>query len=275
MKRQIFGIVVGVSALFMTGGLVAGEETLVKWGADTEVLQKEWSGKIKYETVDDKLCGVVDNKKFITSKKFIPVEAGKKYTLSGTFKSLGEAPSIVYYGFRLYDKNKRSISPLNTNIVAGSDTTLAQDCKKGDKTLVIKANKKWRKSKAVAFNTKDDFSDLPNYEIVYKVTKIVLKGENMELELSKPVAKAYSAETKVREHTPAYGSFLYTVIAGLKVPKTWKSYSDIAIHGEPGEMSWQIFRPGTAFVKIVILPNYGKRKDEKIAFTDLTLKVSE
>ena len=72
MKRQMFGIVAGVSAFLMAGGLIAGEETLLKWDADAKELQKEWSGKIAYETVDGKLSAVVDGKSRITSKKIYP-----------------------------------------------------------------------------------------------------------------------------------------------------------------------------------------------------------
>ena len=275
MKRQMFGIVAGVSAFLMAGGLIAGEETLLKWDTDAKNLQKEWSGKIKYETIDGKMSAVVDNGSYITSKKYIPVEAGKKYVLTGNFKSLGESLSKVYYGFICYDKNKKRITTLSANVILDSGTTLAQECKKGDKTLIIKANNKWKKGYGVVFNAKDDFSDLPNREIAYKIIKVVPKDGNMELELSAPVKKAYPAETKVRMHTSKYGSYLYTAIAGAMVPKSIKAYSGTASLAKPGQIGWSYLRPGTAFVKLVILPNYGKKKDEKLLYNDLTLKVTE
>lgn len=275
MKCQIFEIVVVVAALFMSGRAIAGEDFLVKWNADVKTLKEEWSGRIKFENIDDKLCGVIDNKNYIYSKKFIPIEAGVKYTLSGTFKSLGDEASRVYYGFLTYDKKKRFIHAYNSNSMLGTATTLAQECKKGDKAVVIKANKKWKINHAIAFNAKDDFSDLPNREIIYKITKIIPKGDNMELQLSVAVKKAYPTETKIRMHSKAYGTYLYTTISGSRIPKTWKIFSNSAVLAKPGQMSHQFFRPGTAFVKILIMPNYAKKKDEKLAFTDLTLKVAE
>lgn len=273
MKHKMFGIVAGVSALFMASGLIAGEE--IKWGEDAAALKKVWSGKIKYENIDSKLCGVIDNKSSITSKKLVPVEAGKKYTLSGTFKSLGKVSSKVYYGFICYDKNKKQIVPQHSNVIIGSGTMLAQACKKGDKILVIKANKKWKKNHIVAFDVKDDFSDLPNRKLAFKIAKIVPKGENMELELTAPVSKAYPAGTKLRAHTYACGYYIYTTICGPYIPNTWKTYSGTAVLAKPGQMSHQLLRPGTAFVRVVILPNYGKKKDEKLALKDLKLTVSE
>jgi hypothetical protein len=275
MKRQVFGIVAGVSAFFMASGLIAGEETLIKWGADAETLKKEWIGKIKYEDLDGKLSGVVDNQNTITTKQFIPIEAGKKYMLSGTFKSLGEEKSKIYYGFICYDKKKQHVVNYHSNVILGSATTLAQECKKGDKALVIKTNKKWKKGLWVAFNAKDDFSDLPNRESFYRITEVVTKGKDMELKLSVPIKKVYPAGTKVRAHSSKYGTYLYTTIVGAAMPNIWKTYSKSAVLAKSGQMGWQYFRPGTAFVKIVIRPNYGKKKDEKIAFTDLSLKVSE
>ena len=274
-KCLIFGIIAGVSTFFMASGLIAGEESLVKWSEDAEGMAKELSGKIKYEQLDGKLAGVVDNKKNIVTTRLIPVEAGKKYILSGTFKSLGEAPSKVFFGFICYDKNKRQIHPLHSNIILDSVTSLASASKKGDKTLVLKANDKWKKGGyAVAFNVKDDFSDLPNREIVYKIIKVVPKGADMELQLSAPVKKAYPAGTKVRMHTGSCGRYLYTVICGSKIPKEWKVYEGNVTLAEPGQIGWKYFRPGTAFVRILIMPNYQKKKDEKIAFKDLSLKES-
>lgn len=261
----------------MANGLIA-EEELVKWSADADALKKEWAGKVEYQEMDGKLCGVIDNSSYIVSKNFIPVEPGKKYTLSGTFKSLGTKPSRVYYGFICYCKDKKTVETTHSNVVPDSAATLAAECNKGDKKIVIKANKAWKPNYAAAFNAKDDFSDLPNREIVYKTVKITPQGENgetMEVELSAPLTKSYPAGTPVRAHSPAYGTFIYTAICGSLVPAEWKTYTGTASIAEPGKMSYKLLRPGTAFVKIIILPNYGKKGDEKMVFTDLNLKVAE
>lgn len=275
MKRQMFGIVAGVSALFMAGGLIAGEETLLKWDADAKALEKEWAGKIAYETVEGKLSAVTDKAVTLTSKKFIPVEAGKKYVLTGSFQSLGESLSRVYFGFICYDKDKKHVATHYSNVVLDSATTLVQECKKNDKTLVIKANNKWKPGYTVVFNAKDDFSDLPNREAIHKIIKVVPKDKDMEVQLSKAVPKDYPAGTKARVHNPSYGTYIYTTIAGASIPKSAKTYSGTAELAKPGQIGFKYLRPGTAFVKVLILANYGKKKDEKLLYTDLTLKVTE
>ena len=97
----------------------------------------------------------------------------------------------------------------------------------------------------------------------------------MELELLRPVPKAYPAGTKIRMHTSSYGSYVYTTVVGKVIPKTWKTYTGNATLAKPGQMSLSFLRPGTAYVKVIMLVNYRKAKDEKIAYTDLNLKVSE
>ena len=276
MKHQFWGVIAGISALFIATGVNAEEKTLYDWSDDAAVLKKEWSGKITYEKIDGKLCGVTTSRSYIKSKKFFPVEAGRKYTLSGDFKGLGQEKSKVYFGFMTYDKNKKYIAHYHSNVILGSDTTLVKACKKGSKSLVVKANKKWKKNFTVAFNVKDDFSDLPNRDVLYKIFKVTPKEDgNMLVELTKPVNKDYPEETKVRAHTSAYGTYTYTAIAGSKLSSDWKSYKGTATLAVPGKMSHKLFRPGTAFVKILMLPNYGKKKDAKMAFKDLTLKVTE
>ena len=302
MKDRMFRIATLASALVITAGITscnvfseakpptAPKKKLVKKAAPAkktvvkkeisatnkalQTVKKEWNGAIKCEKIDGQICAVIDNKKHVTSKKFTPVKAGKKYILSGSFKSLGKAPSKVYYGFICYDKKKRQINSMHSNVIKGTATSLAKACKKGDKVLVVKANKKWKRGNyAVAFNVKDDFSDLPNREVVYKISKVVPKGADIEVQLPKPLRKAYPAGTKVRLHNNSYGYYLYTAVVGNAMPKTWKSYNKSASLAKPGQMGWQYLRPGTAFVKVVILPNYSKKKDEKLAFKDLKLQV--
>ena len=64
-------------------------------------------------------------------------------------------------------------------------------------------------------------------------------------------------------------------ITGAKIPNTMKAYSKTATIAKPVQMGMKYLRPGTAFVKILIQPNYGKRKDENLVYTDLTLKAAE
>lgn len=282
MKCQLLGIVAGVSLLIISNGVNAREKVLLKWDSEVQALKKEWKGEVKYRNIDGKLCGVVSNTTNILSKKLIMIEAGKKYILSGNFKSLGSKASKVSFGFKSFDKNKHYFNAINANVIAETMTTLTKECKKGDKIVLIKANKNWstfNKSPShpygIAFNARDDFSDLPNYEIAYKVIKLIRKDGNMELHLSTGVKKSYPTGTKIRAQSPMYGTHLYTTIRAKKIPSIWTAYSNSATLAEPGQMSLQYLRPGTVFVQIILILNSNKKNDEEIAFNDLTLKVVE
>jgi hypothetical protein len=280
MKEQVFRLVTAVFALFVAFGITSCETTPVikkQLSASEkalEAIKKEWAGNIKCKKVDGNFCAVIDNNSSIVSQKLTPVKVGEKYILSGSFKSLGKARSKVYYGFVCYDKNKKQIYTINANVILGSATTLAAACKKGDKKIVIKANKKWKRGRyAIAFNVKDDFSDLPNREIAYKISKVTPEGDDAEIQLSAPLKKAYPAGTKVRMHTSSHGSYVYSAIVGAAIPPKWKSYKGSAALAKPGQMGWRHLRPGTAFLQIVILPNYNMKSDETVAFKDLKLIV--
>ena len=269
---------VGILLLFMTSGISANAKIIYQWGNDSETLKKEWSGNIKIKKLEhapgNGICGIVEDSIMITSKNFFPVKPGTNYTLRGVFKSLGKVPSKFYYGLIPYDKNKRKILYHNTSVIQNTGTKLAVTCQKGDKSIIIKLNENWKVGGCVAFNAKKDFSDLPNYEIKRPVKKIIPRNGNLELQLGSTVNKIYPAGTGIREHRNG-GGYLYSTACGKVIPKNWQKYIGNIMAAKPEQTSIHYFRPGTAFVKIMILPNYGKKQDEKMAFTNLELKIAD
>ena len=173
----------------------------------------------------------------------------------------------------MYDKNKKCIHPKNSNAILGSETALVKDCNSGDNVIYIKTNSKWRKNCHVAFNVKDDFSDLPNFTVRRHVKKVDIDGDIMKLTLNNSLRKSYPAGTKIRAHKNTFGSKLYTAIQGAKMPAKWKLYKGTAQLASPGQAGWKYLRPGTAYVKIILFANYAKKNDEKLALSDLKMEV--
>ena len=269
MRMKMCGVIVG--ALLMASGVFAKEKVLFNWSA------KDWSGKgFEAENVDGKSCLVTikgsGNK--LISKRWFPVEAGKKYILAGTFKSLGKVASTVHYGFACYDQSKRYIPPRYVRVVKDSATILVKSCKAGDKKLIIATNNKWKANQTVAFNVKNDFSDIPNREVSFNILKVVPRGENMEIQLSRGVSKAYFSGTKLRVHAGG-SSYTWTACRGKTISHSWESYTGTASIGKIGQEGAVYLLPGTAFVKLGIVANYKLEGDVKLAITDLTLKVTE
>ena len=279
MKRIMIAAIAGIVVL---NSVIAGEA--YKWAENPDTLKKQWGGKYAVEKVPgapgDAQCLVVDNINKLLLKKFIPVDPAKTYTLSGQFKSLGKVQSRVFFGFVTYDKNKKYIQTINSNVISGTYAELAAPAKAGDKSLTVKNAVNWKAHRIprffrVAFNAKKDFSDLPNYDTSLGIKKVEKKDDVTVAELTGPLKKSYPAGTGVRVHHAGCGFYLYSVLANQKIPAEWKQYSKKVTVADSGQAGGQYFRQGTAFVQILILANFGQKKDAKLAITEIKLTDSE
>lgn len=270
-------LISGIILMTLCGFIGAEEKVFLRWAETPDALKKQWAGRYEIkqfpDAPDGKFCIVSDNQSPVVSLSFIPVKPDKQYILSGNLKSLGKTPSIAHIGLIMFDKNKKQIDPLNANVVSATATELAVPAKKGDKTILIKDAKGWKISViyGVAFNAMPDFSDLPNCDIVPGVLKIIPRGDVAEVQLNTPLNKDYPAGTKLREHQFGAGFYIYPAFNGGKVPEQWRNYSGTLGMAKPGESSHSLLRPGTAFVRIIVLPNYRQAKGAAMAVTDLKL----
>lgn len=110
----------------------------------------------------------------------------------------------------------------------GTDTELAAPARKGDTVVKVKDASQWDMLTpwgVIAFNAKDDCSDLPNRDVTQIAEKkIEKKGDVWEVTLKKPVAKDYPAGTRVRQQR--FGAtYLYTAGPGKKAPADWQEFS--------------------------------------------------
>ena len=79
----------------------------------------------------------------------------------------------------------------------------------------------------------------------------------------------YSKNKKLIANT-----YIYTTCANTIIPDKWNKFTSIAVPHNTGGINnspvKQFFK-GTKYVKIVILPNYGKKSDEIIQYKNITL----
>lgn len=152
-------------------------------------------------------------------------------------------------GIVCYDKNKNTILPIHSNRVANSDTILAEPCTFTDSKIIIKNGANWKKggNYLAAFETKPDFSDLPNRNITRNGIKEVKKLENgnYEITFTNEIGKEYPAGTAVRQHAAGatYNYIYYGKLSNIK--KNMK-------------YSVKNLRPGTAYAGFIILVNSAK-----------------
>lgn len=223
-----------------------------------------------------KFCISCPNGKTFHSRELIPIDPDKAYVLSGWAKYPGKTKGKMYFGYIPYDADKKQIQTRHVFTVAGTETTLAQACSKGDTVLKVKNAKGWRVGDYAAFDVDDSgkYADLPNRRLSPPIAKIEKKGDVWEAQLRRKCAYAFPAGTKVRRHVST-GSYVYNVGANVVVPQEWKQYTatvkGLARSGHP-PTQWC---PGTKYIRVVIIPVCPTGDTSELLVDDISLTVSE
>lgn len=250
-------------ALSFPAGATNGAKALVDcedpsaWTGDFTVnTEVKRSGKMSFE-----LVGTYPKTQI--NSPMMPIDLDKTYRLSVWMRSLdADLPASANFGLKMYDANKRFIGIRHVTVRPDTATTLAEDAAEGDKELLVAKNANWLKEKhmAVAFNAKDDFSDLPNYDVA-RVTEVVEDGERLKATLRDPLKQAYPAGTKVRIHSP-WGAALYNIANGC-MPAEWKEFSATFQGEATGSRESGKFWPGARYVQICVwYGNYNRKPEE-------------
>ncbi|MFA7231010.1 MAG: hypothetical protein WC071_07040 [Victivallaceae bacterium] len=183
-------------------------------------------------------------------KQMIPVDFNKTYKLSVWMRSLDKQfPASGYFGLHMYDKDKKPINYNNVSVLPATETTLATAAAKGSKEISVVKNEAWPKQKysSVAFDIKDNYEDLPNFDLA-RVDKFVDDGTQYKVILKSPLKKDYPAETRVRLHAP-WGTPFYWVASDW-MPVEWKQFSTVmkgeSQSGTPRDKFWK----GTRYVRV-------------------------
>ncbi|MFA6567160.1 MAG: hypothetical protein WCS96_03035, partial [Victivallales bacterium] len=219
------------------------------------------------------------NSNFVSSKELIPVDTKGEYLFTGWFKSGNSKENQIYAGLLMLDENKRPINSTSVTALAESGTALAAEAKKGETVVKVKDASKWEKLfqnkvLTIAFDTDDsgEYKDLPNYKC-YAVSNLEKKNDVWEVTLAKPLPSDFPAETKVRAHQSS-GHYMY-VFSLKKNLADWTKYSGtvkpMVKSGSPGSAFW----PGTKYVQVLILANWGQKDGETLLFSNISLEKGE
>lgn len=204
---------------------------------------------------------------------YIPVDPAKKYRLSGVFRQSNAANTgKLKFGIQCYDSNKRIIHPEHTTVINRTATELTAAAEYGQRSVTIKNGKAWRIVPGfsyIAFNTKDDFSDLPNRSTVNIVNVKMQPDGSAVVELKEPLREFFAAGSKVRLHH-RLAAFLYGGALNKKLSDQWQEFSGI-FTGEQRGMSHNIFRKGTAFIQVVVMQEgSGSLQFKDVKFEEIT-----
>jgi len=197
------------------------------------------------------------------STKYFIVDMEKTYLLKGSFRNLSQEDVSVYFGFEPLDSNGNVISPQHVNCAKGTETELAEAVNIGDTSIKLKDGAGWKKAKKhwfVAFNAKDDLSDLPNRDLSPNIDSASVN----EVMLSRPIERTYPVGTQIRAQLSG-NTFLYT--AGYrKTSNQWQEFS--------GKIQGKGWRLGTAKARILVYPRPNKNNlQAKIQFKDISVEI--
>ncbi len=233
-------------------------------GEDVLALRKNWGGYIKCTDTDQhsgKGAILIDRAASVMTKTFIPIDSDKTYLISGWFKSKDpEQLSRIYFDVRYYTADKKAIKPRSVQ-PASNVSELARAAEKGATELLVTKNK-WPRAPhgilAVAFNAKEDLSDLPNLEFA-RIKKYTYADEGYKITLSKPLTNAYPAGSKVRLHR--YRN--YQGISKNRLPADKWTQVSFTI-GSGASKKYQ-FWPGAKYIKFSLANRYSGKPKSKDA----------
>ncbi|MBR2364693.1 MAG: hypothetical protein IKA79_05790 [Lentisphaeria bacterium] len=259
MKKSL---ILALGAMFSLTVLCAAEIAEFPEKAD-------WRDSPNLKTLPDDVLLLA--KGVVTSTEMIKTDPAKTTILSGEFRCPEPGKKVrVYFAFKPADAKKDSITAYHVNIVPGTDTELTAPVKKGDMTILVKDGSKFRAGTKVVFNTKEDYSDLPNKEVSHGNFKTAekLPDGTWKITLTLKMHKDYPAGTKVRLH--ANGGYQYVSIIDL-ADTNWKSTKGTVKGMVKKGMGGRMWTPGTAYANIVIFTN-GKAP---IQFRNIKLEVKD
>lgn len=208
-----------------------------------------------------------------------PVDSSKTYTISAEIRQTAGMPRNVYVGFVPLDAKGDPISFAKVSVKKGTETALSRSVKKGDKEIWIKVNKKWDpmssivgRSDVIAWNVKDDFSDLPNSNISYcGIADVETVGNEMKVTLVRPFSASVPAGTKIRCHND--GGFMYSAGYGVPGRNEFKRFEGSAKGMLEVGYSAKSWPKGTKKCHILLLLNWGGQKNGKTEFRNVKLTV--
>ena len=233
------------------------------------------------------------------STELIPVDPEKFYRLAVWAKagdsdgSHYQSGNKQYFGLAPYDIDGNTILPHHYGKFSGStDTTLAAQLNPGDATVTLTNATGWYNDSTFGYNrnfvwwpyTNAKGYTYPNYTYTRNLSYTLadfgtdgawaaggISGNVITLRAVWP-GPTLPAGTPVRNMT-LFGGFIYSTMNAVSVPNAWTRYEGyVGGYNTVGTSSTILFPYGTAYIKILALPNYtGTPADNYIRFSDIWL----
>jgi hypothetical protein len=189
------------------------------------------------------------------SNEFLLVDTTARYKLSMKIRRVPGSPAFrSHIGFAQFDEARVELQTIWYRAESRTETTLRQNASQGVKTIVVGKPTWWpkdalRRGWGIAFDTKSDFSDLPNRTVLRLKNWKETSPGILTLTVNGTVANNYPAGTSVRFHSP--GPLMYPVLAGKVVEEKWTEVSG-TVFGENKFFHNNRWWRGATFCKLLI-----------------------
>ena len=266
MKKSI--IALSSALLFAASGLMAGEVSMISLKGNDQNFLKVFRGGVRAKAVTEEGFIIKGNGPVYSYNTEKAIDPNASYELTIKVKYVGKKKGISFGGGFM------------TNVGSGhvfckpeTVTELAEDFTKGDNELIVKDASQWKKGNfMVAFDAKDDASDLPNKKLtkagIVDIKKqadgtwlVELKSPEMKLEAKKG--------TKVRVHYQA--NTWNTIDTKWLVNNQELEYKGTFTGVASPYPQTNKFWPGTKQFGVVFFTS-GLQKDEYLAISEISLK---
>ena len=231
----------------------AKAENLVPSGDfEDETLAGQWAPPDQVsQTKEDRVSGdsalCYKGQTWAVSPELAGVDPQQSYVLQ-VFMKDSKGDLTVLLGLQLFDENGEQISSFSVAPIPGTEAVLLKGASEGDKVLHVEGNP-WepipQTATAVAFDAKEDLSDLPNPRTAAIERIVAGNAGSFEVNLSSPLAQSYPAGTRVRQHR--YADF---PVMSFEPGKDWEAHRfEIGGVSEPGNIEQGKFWHGTRYVR--------------------------
>jgi len=233
-----------------------------------------------------------------TSDEFVPVNINTRYSISLYAKSgdIGggtyNASNVQSLGIVLYDIDLLPIDPYYANKHIGStDTTLAVALNPGDTTVTLTNATGWYNGSNILYQFFSWYGWTNSYGYVYpdytysRYNSInyssnstlgtwgagAISGNVITLRV--PWAGPSIASGAAIRNCYATGTYKYVLLSAAAIPNTWTRYEGYIGPGTPSDSSENInlFRAGTAFIKLLHLANWHGAADNNVRLSGLSI----
>lgn len=241
-------------------------ELLENGGAETGTTQN-WSGYVSVFP-GDAATGRMSYKfdyipnSQMRSKALMAVDRTRALRVAASIKNIG-ADTIpkVFLALASFDAGQEEIRPWNVAVVPGTETTLVEACRPGDRVIKIKDGSEWQAAKngsvAFAVDASGRLSDLPNRNTTagsamnVGISAVEDRGGYWEVTLEHPCGVFYPAETAVRQHTTGGSYMIAATFENLPPGGDWQVLEGELLPSEPVAVRGA-FWPGTEYAQVLL-----------------------